>query len=353
MTTYASTFIPGMGEVVAAALERSLESVKIETLLDGLVVYRSAATAAEVRALRFCNNSFVCLMSFAGLGRNPIGQMSRAILADDSFPRRLAPHLPRKSLTYRFVASHGNQFVSLPRGVRAALERALAPDERLRPNHSNPDVEVWLLSRREGVGFAGLRLTRHRAYEKTLARGELRPELCHLLCLISEPAATDVVLDPFCGSGAIPLERARAFPYREILAGDIDPKHVKSLREKVRRLGRARRGRRKQIVVGRWDALGLRTFAPHSVDKIVTDPPWGFYRAQHGDPEQFHREMLRECQRVLRPGGLLVLLSGRPALFERCIQDLRGDLTVLKRYDVLVSGKKASVFKVGKAAGPP
>lgn len=351
MTTYTSTFIPGMGEVVAAALERSLGGVEIEALFDGLVVYRSAATAAEVRALRFCNNSFVCLMSFDGLGRNPIGQMSRAILADDGFSRRLAPHLPRKRLTYRFVASHGNQFVSLPRGARAALERALAPDERLKPNHSNPDVEVWLLSRREGVGFVGLRLTRHTAYEKTLARGELRPELCHLLCLISEPSETDVVLDPFCGSGAIPLERARAFPYREILAGDIDPKRVKSLRAKVRRLGRAAGRQRQQLVVGRWDALDLRTFAPNSLDKFITDPPWGFYSPQHGDPAQFHRQMLRECHRVLRPGGLLVLLAGRPALFERCMQDFSSELKVLKRYSILVSGKKASIFKVGKSAG--
>ena len=349
MTTYVSTFIPGMGEVVAAALKRSLAHVQLDLLLDGLAVYRSSSDIADVQSLRFCNNSFVCVFSFDGLGHNPIGNMSRTVLADGQLLGRIAPHLPRKSLTYRFVASHGNQFVSIPQRTRADLERLLSGEKRLRPDHSNPDVEFWLLSRREGFGCVGMRITRHRAYENTLARGELRPELCHLLCLVSDPAKDDIVLDPFCGSGAIPLERAFAFPYQTVLAGDADAKLVKSLRSKVRRLRWVQRRQQQKFVIGRWDARDLRTFAPDSVDKIITDPPWGFYQQQSPDPERIQREMLREFHRVLRRNGLLVLLAGRPQLFEDSIEDLKGALTVVERYDVLVSGKKASVFKVAKS----
>ncbi|MDE2840919.1 MAG: methyltransferase domain-containing protein [Chloroflexota bacterium] len=349
MTTYASTFIPGMGEVVATALERSLQDVGLDILLDGLVVYRSSSAVADVQALRFCNNSFVCLMSFDGLGRNPISQICQTVLADGQLLRRVAPHLPRKSLTFRFVASQENRFVPIPQRTRRALVRLLAAERRLKPHASNPDIEFWLLSRREGFGFIGLRLTRHTAYEKTLARGELRPELCHLLCLLSEPSADDVVLDPFCGSGAIPLERARSFPYRAMLAGDIDAKHVKSLRAKVRQLRWIQRKRRQTITIGRWDAQDLQSFAPETVDKIITDPPWGFYQSQLTDLERFLRNMLQEFYRVLRRNGLLVILVGNPRLFEDCLRDFTGRMTVLQRYDILVSGKKASVFKVVKS----
>ena len=350
MTTYASTFIPGTGEVVAAALRRSLQHFEVDLLLDGLVVYRSSSTVADVQALRFCNNSFVCLMSFDGLGRNPMAQISQTVLTEGQLLRRVAPYLPRKNLTYRFVASEENRFVPMPQRTRLALEQLLAAESRLSPHPSNPDVEFWLLARREGNGFVGMRITQHRAYEKSLARGELRPELCHLLCLVSEPSADDVVLDPFCGSGAIPLERARSFPYRTVLAGDIDAKHVKNLRAKVRRLRWVQRGQRRKVVVGRWDALDLRTFAPESVDKIITDPPWGFYQSKLNDLESFYHDMLQECDRVLRPDGLLVLLTGRPRQFESSVRDSKGKLTVSKRYDVLVSGKKASVFKVVKSS---
>lgn len=350
MTTYASTFIPGMGEVVAAALRCSLRDFELDLLLDGLVVYRSSSTVADVRALRFCNNSFVCLMSFDGLGRNPMAQICQTILADGQLLRRVAPYLPRKNLTYRFVASEENRFVPVPQRTRLALEQLLTAEPRLRPHPSNPDVEFWLLARREGFGFVGMRITRQRANEKTLAQGELRPELCHLLCLLSEPAADDVVLDPFCGSGAIPLERARSFPYRRVLAGDIDAKHVKSLRAKVRQFRWIRRKRQQNIVIGRWDALNLHTFAPESVDKIVTDPPWGFYQSQLTDLDRFLRDTLQEFHRILRRNGLMVLLVGRPQLFENCLRDFKGALTVLQRYDVLVSGKKASVFKVVKSS---
>lgn len=343
MPTYASTFIPGMGEVVAGALRRSLQNVELDLLLDGLAVYHSTSGIADVQALRFCNNSFVCLMSFDGLGRNPIAQISQTVLADGQLLRRVSPHLSGKSLTFRFVASQENQFVPIPQRTRLALERLFSAERRLRPHASNPDVEFWLLVRREGYGFAGMRITRHQAYENSLARGELRPELCHLLCLISEPSTDDVVLDPFCGSGAIPLERARSFPYRKVLAGDIDAKQVKTLRSKTRRS-------RQEIVIGRWDALSLHTFAPKSVDKIVTDPPWGMYQKQLTDLERFYRDMLREFSRVLRPNGLLVLLVGRSQQFERSLHDFKGTLKAVQRYDVLVSGKKASVFKVVKSA---
>ena len=224
-----------MGEVVAEALRHALEDLEIDLLLDGLVVYRSSSSVANVQALRFCNNSFVCLMSFDGLGRDPIAEMVQTVQADGQLLRRLTPFLPGKVKTYRFVASHGNQFVSIPQRSRTGLERLLLGNTRLKPDHSNPDVEFWLLARREGFGFVGMRITRHTAYEKTLERGELRPELCHLLCLISDPSEADVVLDPFCGSGAIPLARANAFPFRKVLTGDIDAKLIKSLRMKLRR----------------------------------------------------------------------------------------------------------------------
>ena len=343
MTTYVSSFIPGMGEVVAEALRHALEDLEIDLLLDGLVVYRSSSSVANVQALRFCNNSFVCLMSFDGLGRDPIAEMVQTVQADGQLLRRLTPFLPGKVKTYRFVASYGNQFVSIPQRSRTGLERLLSGNTRLKPDHSNPDVEFWLLARREGFGFVGMRITRHTAYEKTLERGELRPELCHLLCLISDPSEADVVLDPFCGSGAIPLARANAFPYQTVLTGDIDAKLIKSLRMKLRR-------QRQKVVIGRWDALNLRTFASDSVGKIITDPPWGFYRMQNADPRQFHQAMLKEFHRVLRLNGLLVLIVGTPDIFEDCMRDFAGKFTVLKRYDVLVSGKKASVYKIEKAA---
>ena len=339
-----------MGKVVAAAFKRSLQDVEIDLLLDGLAVYRSTSEAADVRKLRFCNNSFVCLMSFDGLGRNPMAQISQTLLADGQLFQRAAPHLPRKSLTFRFMASLENQFVPIPQRTRLALERLLTQDGRLTPHASNPDIEFWLLARREGNGFVGMRITRHRANEKSLARGELRPELCHLLCLVSEPSEEDVVLDPFCGSGAIPHERARSFPYRTLLAGDIDAKQVKNVRAKVRQPRWAQGSKRRKVVVGRWDALNLRTFTPESVGKIITDPPWGFYQSQLTDLGKFHRDMLKEFDRVLSPNGLLVLLAGRPLQFESSLREFKGTFTVLNRYDILVSGKKASVFKIVKAA---
>ena len=65
-----------------------------------------------------------------------------------------------------------------------------------------------------------MRLTKHKAYEKILHKGELRPELSHILCSISEPDADDIFLDPFCGSGTI-LQESLLMNFQNVIGYKI------------------------------------------------------------------------------------------------------------------------------------
>ncbi len=134
---------------------------------------------------------------------------------------------------------------------------------KLKVNRVKPDLEVWFLRRREGFCFVGIRLTKNPNYEKTLRKRELRPQIAHILCLLSEPRSKDVFLDPFAGSGAIPLERT-AFPYKEIIASDKDPNAYKYLKERTNKL-------KKRITVKNWDALDLEEIGNGTINKIVTN----------------------------------------------------------------------------------
>jgi tRNA G10 N-methylase Trm11 len=164
--------------------------------------------------------------------------------------------------------------------------------------------------------------------------------LAHLLCLLSEPGRNDIFLDPFCGSGSLVLERLHSFPYRQILAGDQDPTHVAALRRKTKQ--------QKNIKLEQWDALHLTTVESHSVHKIVTDPPWGFYQDTNVNFTEFYSQMLSEFARVLQPGGLAVVLVGRKAEFEQALIAIAQHLQLRKKYDVLVSGKKAGVYQLAR-----
>lgn len=334
MFTYFSTFTSGLQEVIQAALRQQPGAVSIELLLDGLVLYQADASAQHIQALRFFNNSFLLLQKFEQLPAvKPVEYMMQAVLKK---PQNI-PGVPRQLLQnaahFRIVTAHQNQMVSVERARLEALEKFFSFRFKRRVSRSKPDLEVWFLSRSEGYGFVGVRFTRTPDYKAH--KGELGRELAHMLCWLSQPRAADLFLDPFAGYGAIPLERAVAFPYREVMAVEKEAPLFAQLQ--------ARAQGQERFTVKRADALNMGFLNDQTVDKIVTDPPWGFYGFQDVDLEQFYFQMLQEFSRVLKQDGRMVILTARKEVFEAVLARF-GDLVVGPRYDILVSGKKAAIY---------
>ncbi|MCL4397890.1 hypothetical protein M1403_02590 [Patescibacteria group bacterium] len=292
MNRYFSTFIPGLGEEVKNQLEKSLRGFICQLLLDGLIVYQSESSPEEIKKLRFLNNSF--------LEAKP----------EEKTGIKLGN-------TFRVIFSRENEIIAINRERLARIEKKIAEANHLTVDRSNPDFEFWFLERSEGYKFAGVRITKHPDYKDVLQKGQLRPELANLLCLISDPRPDDVVLDPFAGSGAIPAERAN-FPHLKIISGDI-------------KTG--------------TDALHMTEVADNSVNKIITDPPWGIEVGKELDLPKFYEATLKEFKRVLKPNGLVVVLMGNKTVFEEALNKA-SLFKLLKKYDVLVSGKKAAIYKL-------
>jgi len=325
--SYYSTFIPGLLEPVEEALREALPDSKIVLSLDGLVAYETAAKPQAIAQLPFVTNSFAIVKRFQGASP---GEMARDVVNDQTW----SIEGPRG--TFRVIASVANQLVAVDNKIMEALEGRVAEKTRMRPHRSKPDHEFWLLQRTEGHGFFALRLSHHQSYDKSLEKGELRPELANILCRLSDPAPNELFLDPFAGSGAIAIQRAKYFPAGLVIASDNDELKVQALKQRVKALDL-----RKRIVVRRDDALKLERYEDGSIHKIVTDPPWGHFVGLDLPIEEFHRAMLAEFARVLRPGGKLVILTAEP---------LPSDdrLPLRKRFNILVSGKKASVYMLAR-----
>jgi len=319
---WCSTFIPGFGEVINDQLQICLKDYQRKLLQDGLIVYDTFSTPEMIKNLRFLNNSFLVIKEFASSGEELIKPMIKATLKD--FPTTI--ELPIKRKTFRVVFSLENELIHIGNPLVVAIEEKISNIFQLTPDRATPDLEFWFLARKGGYGFFGIRISKHPDYKTVLSKGQLRPELANLLCLLSEPSKVDVFLDPFAGSGAIPDER-KLFPYKEVIGGDIQPQN-KSIQK--------------------LNALSLRQFKDGSIDKIVTDPPWGISVGKDLDLDDLYLRMLKEFWRVLKPNGLLIILMGNKELFENVLSKFHGKFNDLKKLDILVSGKKATVYKLQK-----
>ena len=338
---YFSTFITGLSEVVKNELIESIQDISIKSVQDGLIIYGSSCKNTEIISLRFLNNTFTLIKTFKDVENSTqsINRIIKNIIQDNNLFYHLKNKVPQYSKTFRIIISVENQMTRHDKNVLPKLENKIIEATNLKVHKSLPDVEFWLYIRREKHAYFGIRLTHNKEQKKILARGELRSELSHILAYISNPSKNDVFLDPFSGSGSIPKEIIKSFPYRKIIVIDND----KIL---VDKLGKYKDINKKNVVIQKMNALHLYNIKNETINKIVTDPPWGITMGKNLNLNVFYKNMLNEFKRILVKNGVAIILMGNNDIFENILNN--NDFTVEKTYNILVSGKKARIYTLVK-----
>jgi tRNA (guanine6-N2)-methyltransferase len=155
----------------------------------------------------------------------------------------------------------------------------------------------------------------------------------------------DVVLDPMCGAGTIlaeqiELSKARRAGRVDVWGGDRDMNMLRAAASNLHRVGPA--------LLAHWDATRL-PLARETADRIVCNPPFG---KQLSSPEEIgplYRAAVRECQRVLRPGGRAVFLVSEPDALREAIRPHRWQPS--RQLAVEVLGQPAVIGVWQKSAG--
>jgi hypothetical protein len=338
---YYASFVPGMEEVVEEIVRGRLPEADIRKLSEGAILFQSSCTYDRLNF--FCFNNIFAVIS---LIENPPAagaleeHMRRARAGGER--NRIIAENNGKIRSFRIVTSRENTPVPVPEKLKGDTEAFIARQSGLAVNRARPDTEFWFLYRREGFSLFMKRLTNHPSTEKTRHRGELPPQLAYMLCRISDPKHNDRAADPFCGHGSILAERMRRFPLQRFYAFDIDEALLGEARKKVpEKL-------KNLCVLQRADFHSLPGLLPEGgLDAIITDPPWGMY-AETGIPlEEFYRDMIGIFAALLKEEGTAVLLTARGDILQEAAT-ASPDLEIERTLRVLVSGKKAWVFKLKK-----
>ncbi len=342
MNKYFATFIPGFGEVIETKIKKDFGDVQILKLLGSSIIFTTNTPHEKVIRQIYFNNVFLVL-AFSSLDKNKQnGTLVKTLfkLSDEQSVRSIKNRFPT-SLSFRIMIQRGNKLVHIPSSFTQNILMTIRQQSQLTYQPLKADLEFWFFLRDEGYGIFGVKFTKNKP-KKTIYKGQLQPSLAYLVNLFSDPQPIDIYLDPFAGYGALPESRLRHFEYNHIYISDNNPQ----LAEKLKKL----MSHDRRVTVKNADSRDLSYLSNDSINKIVSDPPWGMHNMQNVDYQTFYLKMLTEMVRVLKDKGIIVLITGRIEEFKEALIQFKDQLTLVKTIATLVNGKKASVYKIIKSS---
>ncbi|KAJ8258585.1 hypothetical protein COCON_G00175970 [Conger conger] len=213
------------------------------------------------------------------------------------------------------------------------------------------DIEV-LLNIHDSEVVIGIALTEESLHRRNITHfgpTTLRSTLAYGMLRLCKPQVSDVIIDPMCGTGAIPLEGAMEWQQSFYLAGDNNDMAVSRTVNNIGHIHKKRQIKGStawglSIDTLQWDLcrLPMRT---SSADIIITDMPFGKRMGSRKKNWDLYPACLREMARVSRPGtGKAVLLTQDKKCFTKALSRMGGLWRKALTVWVNIGGLHAGVY---------
>jgi predicted RNA methylase len=261
---------------------------------------------------------------------------------DDGWPDRLADSVSRGVLSAVHRTDPPLRFRIGPIGdlrwpVRDAIEASFGWANDPGDWDANVEERAGLLRAEVGPLFLTARFGElHRLPASTT------PVVAAIMCRLAKIQPGDLVLDPMCGAGTLLVVAGAGYEPRLAVGTDVDPVAVKAATANV-----AARG---------VPALILRADARHlplpadSVDRVVSNLPFGKRVGSHDENVRLYPAMLRELTRVLTRQGRAALLTEDKRIFREAVQRTPR-LHVVRELVVESGGAHPSVYVLARTRG--
>jgi 23S rRNA G2445 N2-methylase RlmL len=346
----------GLEAVAADEITRDLGG-DVKKAEKGLVAFRAPAIDPTLLRLRTVEDVFLLAWGTDSLTykAEDLKSIRQWTAKEPDWTHLLALHhairpKPKGKPSYRLVTQMGGThgYRRMDAGKAMALGLGGVFPASWKPADENAAVEVWLIIRGR-TAVCGLRLSdksmRHRTYKVEHQPASLRPTVAAAMVRLAGAAPGEVVLDPMCGAGTIlaeqiELSKARKAGRIDTWGGDRDMNMLRAAASNLHKVGPA--------LLAHWDATRL-PLAADSVDRIVSNPPFGKQLSTPEDIVPLYRTAVREYHRVLRPGGRAVLLVSDPDALRDAIKPHQWQPSRQLRVEVL--GQPATIGVWQKPGG--
>ncbi|KJH45619.1 THUMP domain protein [Dictyocaulus viviparus] len=189
-----------------------------------------------------------------------------------------------------------------------------------RPDMKNFDMEVLLNVRNNSI-LVMVALNRESLFKRNICAfgpTTMRPTMCYCMTALAQPSQGDIILDPMCGGGSIPLEAALSFDGCLFIGADVHPKAMKRCNENMKSCDQQLLNSGSELAFICCNSLRL-PFSTNSINSIVTDLPFGRKIGSINKNRVLYPSLLAEWERVVKPGGRLVIMTHDKRNWERAL----------------------------------
>ncbi len=342
---YYATNIIGLEDILWQEIQMKLYDVNLIEKKKGRVSFAYAGEPKELLKVRSAENIYVYVGVISGLtrSRNSLGEIFKQMMNYNlEIPLRIHKDLHggkgKKRPTFKVVSAMTGRHNFRRIDAQSSVESALIKKYDWKISLDNPTIE-FRLDLEEDTAVIGIRLTDERVrrwkYKVSHIPASLNPSVAYSMVYLSEPDSSDIFIDPLCGAGTIPIERAYFGLYNIIIAGDIQQNSVESAKENIV-------SSKKNITLIQWDVNSL-PIRDHSVNKVVCNLPFGKQTGSQTENKRLYVSFFKEIRRVMKPKGKCVLLIVDRNLVESAIAGYR-DIKVDSRISIDLSGIKAYIY---------
>lgn len=198
--------------------------------------------------------------------------------------------------------------------------------------------------------LSALRIKKENSITRNLFRREwkvenspagINPSLAYILCLLANLKEDDILLDPFCGAGTIVLTAVTSFNIKKSIGSD---KSEKAIRWSIENSKHANFDKKK-LLLFQGDIKKI-NFEKESVNKIVTNPPFGIRVGDHDDNVKLYNALFSKISTFLSQKGLAIIYTQEKKLVEQNCNKFQ--LKILKELKVEQGGLIPSIYIIKK-----
>ncbi|MEA3398240.1 MAG: DNA methyltransferase, partial [Patescibacteria group bacterium] len=144
--------------------------------------------------------------------------------------------------------------------------------------------------------------------------GMLPPKLAQIMLNLSDAKTSDIILDPFCGSGTI-LSEALLMKFENVIGSDISKKAIDDSRRNIQWINKNWEIKIEKLKLYNSSAAELsKKILPKSIDAIITEPYLGPQRGKINirnaiaEIETLYSKTLNEFKKILKPNGRIAII---------------------------------------------